>query len=252
MSLFINNNLTKSIILALLLVMHIPFVYGDKLDYQNRGDRWEGIAPHPVSGSDIELLSALVHHREKWQPLPAKCKMKFYLQNATEVALKVQELRPRHFYKMDQVIPKPSWQEGFNEFQWSTNTVIKPLHLNIAKLGAVVNLQPATDRKGEHVAPVLIYHTSAPTSINNYRFAFKVGGSAKLNYAIYQEGNNRDHKLLLEQELGKQSVGTPFVIPWNSSNAPAGDYKLVVKGYFLNDFRKIRQSVHFYHQPLIK
>jgi len=244
---FTNNNLTKAIVV--LFAMHMPLVHSDGLDYQNRGNRWEGIAPHPVAGSDIELLSALVHHRETWQPLPPKCKMKFYLHNATSVALKVQELRPGHFYKMDRVIPKPSWQQGFNEFQWPTSAVIKSLHLNIAKLGAVARLQSATNRKAEHVAPVLLYHTSAPTNINGYRFAFKVGGSAKLSYAIYQ---SKSQEPLLERGLGKQFVGTPFVIFWDSNKAPAGAYKLVVKGYFLNDNRGIRQAVHFYHQPLIK
>ena len=69
---FINNNLTKAIVIVALFAMHIPFVHSGGLDYQNRGNRWEGIAPHPVAGSDIELLSALVHHRETWQPLPPK------------------------------------------------------------------------------------------------------------------------------------------------------------------------------------
>jgi len=244
---FINNNLTKAIVIVALFAMHIPFVHSGGLDYQNRGNRWEGIAPHPVAGSDIELLSALVHHRETWQPLPPKCKMKFYLQNTTEVALKVQELRLRRFYKMDRIIPKSSLQQGFNELQWPTNAVIEPLHLDIAKLGAVARLQSVANLQTEHVAPVLLYHTSAPTSINGYRFAFKVADSAKLSYAVYQ-GNSRQP--LLEQELGKQTGGTPFVIFWDSHTALIGNYKLVVKGYFLDGYRKIRQDVHFYHQPI--
>jgi len=246
---FKNNELLKAILFVLLFAMYIPFVHGDELDYQDRGNRWEGIAPKPVAGSDIELLSALVNHRETWQPVPAKCKVKFYLQRATWVALEVQELRPRKFYKMDRVIPKPAWQQGFNDFQWPTGAVIEPLHLNIAKLGVVARLPATVKRKAEHVAPVLIYHTSVPTKISGYRFAFKVGGSANLRYAVYQ-GTNR--RLLLEQELGKQSVGTPFVISWDSNKVVAGYYKLVVKGHFLNDFRRIRQDVHFYHQPLVE
>ena len=238
----------KNNILVVILVSLTNLAYGD-LDYKNRGDRWEGIAPHPVAGADIELLSALIQHREKWQPLPNKCKVKFYLPDAIEVNLKVQELRPRHFYKMDRVIPKPTWKQGVNNFEWSTNEVIDPLRLNIAKLGVVARLQSTVNKKAEHVAPVLIYHDSTPTNINGYRFAFKVGGNAKLNYKIYQEDSR---KLIIEEELGKQSVGTPFVISWDSKQAVAGTYKLVVKGYFLNDFRKIRQDVYFYHQPLIK
>ncbi|MDM8568192.1 hypothetical protein QUF50_01490 [Thiotrichales bacterium HSG1] len=221
--------LFKKNILIIILLLTVNTVYSGELDYKNRGDRWEGIAPHPVAGADIELLSALVQHREKWQPLPNKCKVKFYLPDATEVNLKVQELRPRHFYKMDRVIPKPIWKQGVNYFEWSTNEVIEPLHLNIAKLGAVARLQ-STKRKAEYVAPVLIYHDSIPTNVNGYRFAFKVGGNAKLNYAIYQEDSR---KLVIEQELGKQSVGTPFIISWNSNKATVGAYKLVVIVTFL-------------------
>ena len=250
MSPFINNNLTKTIIPVLLFTMHIPLVYGGGLDYQDRGDRWEGVTPNPVAGSDIELLSALVNYRERWQPIPPNCNVKFYLQNANKVdlTLTVQELHPKRFYLMNRVIPNPSWQSGINNFQWATNVVIKPLHLNIAKLGIVARLKPVTNRETESVAPVILYHTSSPTKINGYLFAFKVGGSAKLSYAIYQ-GNSQVP--LVENDLGKQSVGIPFVVSWDSSKAPAGSYELIIQGHFRRDFKEVRKSVHFYHKPLI-
>lgn len=241
--------LVKYFSLILILLALVPVVHGDGLGYQDRGDRWEGIAPRPVSGLDIELLSALVAHRETWQPLPELCKVKFWLSASSQVSLKVQELRPKYFYKMDHVLPQSSWQQGVNYFQWPTKDVIAPLDLNIAKLGAVARVQSTTNERVEHVTPVLLYHSSLPEKVNGYRFAFKVGDSANLEYEIYQESNRT---LLFKESLGKQTVGIPFVILVDSTKMAEGMYKLVVKGYFLNDFRHVRQDVMFYHQPMIK
>jgi hypothetical protein len=246
MSLFLNN-IIKTIIIVLLFAMHIPLVHADELDYQNRGDRWEGIKAQPVSGQDIELLSALVDHRENWKHLPSNCKLKLYLQNAVDVDIEVQELRPKHFYKMDRVVPKTAWQQGFNDFQWLTSDVIAPLKLKMTTLGIVARLAARSD--AEHVAPVIFYHATPPTAINGYLFAFKIGGSAKLKYAIYQ---GKHQTPLIKDDLGKQFVGEPFVIYWDSRNAQAGAYELIVDGYFLNNNEPIHQVVHFYHQPLIK
>ncbi|RKZ83966.1 MAG: hypothetical protein DRR19_18420 [Candidatus Parabeggiatoa sp. nov. 1] len=113
----INNYLVKIIAIIALLFTHVSVAY-DTLDYQRRSDRWEDIAPRPVSGLDIELLSALVAHH--WQSTPPQCKLTFYLPNATEVDwLRVQELHPRHFYKMEPMISKQPWHQGFNDYQWT-------------------------------------------------------------------------------------------------------------------------------------
>ncbi|MDM8559636.1 hypothetical protein [Candidatus Parabeggiatoa sp. HSG14] len=248
MLLFVNHNFIRTVIFVVsLFVMHTPIVYGDELDYQNRGDRWEGIKPQPVSGQDIELLSASVDHSENWKPLPSNCKLKFYLQSAVDIDIEVQELRPKHFYKMDRVIPKTTWQRGFNDFQWLTHDVIAPLNLKMTTLGIVARLAARSDT--EHVAPVIFYHATPPTAINGYLFAFKVGGNAKLKYAIYQ---GKHQTPFIKDNLGRQYVGEPFVVYWDSRKAQAGAYELIVDGYFLNNFKPIHQVVHFYHQPLIK
>jgi len=221
------------------------------LAYQDRGDRCEGIKPQLVGGYDIELISAIVNHyeREVANSLPDFFKLKFCLppKYPRDINVKVREFEPEHYYWMTE--PEISLGKGCgNFFQWPTRTVIQKLDgLKMPDLGVVARLQSTTNQKAEHVAPVLFYHTSAPTSINGYRFAFKVGGSAKLSYAVYQSNSRQP---LLRQELGKQTGGKPFAISWDSSKAPAGDYKLVVKGYFLDSYRKIRQDVHFYHQPI--
>jgi hypothetical protein len=240
-----NKYLIKIVILMTLFSMQVPLAY-DSLNYQDRGNRYEGIAPRPVSGSDIELLSALVDHRETWKPIPSNGKLKFYLPSAMGVDIKVQELRPKHFYKMDRVLPKPPWQRGFNDFQWFTRDVIAPLNLKMVTLGIVARLKKITNNDAEHVAPVVFYHATLPKAINGYLFTFKVGGSAELQYAVYQGKNQTP---IVEDDLGEQSVGEPFVIYWDSHGAQAGNYELIVAGYFLDDFMPIHQSVHFYHQP---
>ncbi|EDN69054.1 hypothetical protein BGP_3012 [Beggiatoa sp. PS] len=218
------------------------------MNYQNRGDRWEGIAPNPVSGLDIELLSALVDYNEDWQPLPTACKLKFYLPKSVEVDLTVRELRSKHFYKMDRVLPKSRWQTGFNQYQWSTGDVIAALDLNIPKLGVVARLTK-TASSAERVAPVVLYHSVMPKTVNGYLFAFKVGSGAKLKYAIYQ-GNSENPTAT--GDLGKQSVGEPFVVYWNSAKAKEGSYELIIDGHFLDNFLPIHQSVRFYHKASLK
>jgi hypothetical protein len=243
-----NNNLFINFALMMLLSFQTALVYGGSLDYQNRGNRWEGIAPNPVSGLDIELLSALVDYNEKWQPLPAACKLKFYLPKSANVDLTVRELRPKHFYKMDRVLPKSSWQTGFNQYQWSTGDVIAALNLNIPKLGVVARLTK-TPSSAEQVAPVVFYHSTMPKNVGGYLFAFKVGGSAQLKYAIYQ---GHSETPTASGDLGKQSVGEPFVVYWKSANAQEGPYELIVDGHFLDNFLPIHQSVRFYHKPSFK
>ena len=183
---FINNNLIKTVIFILLFAMFTPIAYGDKLDYQDRGDRWEGVKPRPVAGQDIELLSVLAYYGEKWQSMPTHCKLKFYLpEQQKEVNLKVRELRPKHFYWMDKVIPKsPLWRKGFNEYQWPTEDVIKPLKLDISTLGVVVRLEKQFTGESEKVAPVIFYHSTPPNKILGYLFTFKVGETVKLHYTL--------------------------------------------------------------------
>ncbi len=232
---------------AIITLMQVSVAY-DSLDYQKRGDRWEGVAFRPVSGLDIELLSALVDHRENGPPIPSQCKLKFYLPSATAVDLRVQELRPKYYYKMDRVIPRPFWHQGFNDYQWPTREIIKPLGLKLNQLGVVARLKKRSDTGTEYVAPVVFYGSTPPTTINGYLFAFKVDDSARLSYAIYH-GNSVSP--VAEGNLGRQFPGKPFVVRWDSSRAKEGPYELVVDGYFLNNYMLTYQAVQFYHKPLI-
>jgi len=221
-----------------------------QLGYQPRQDRCEGVKKFSVAGKEIELLSALAYYGERWETIPEFCKLKFYLPEQKAVDLKtvkftVRELTPKLFYWMENIPEQTKWQkidDGYH-YQWSTESVIKPLKLDISTLGVLVHLEKQGLDNIEKVAPVTFYHTEPPEEIKGYLFDFKVGGDAKLKYSLY-----KDKEKLKNEDLGEQVVGNPFRIFWESSKAEEGEYKLVISGYFLNDFTPIHHVIQFYHK----
>jgi hypothetical protein len=58
---------------------------------QNRGDRFEGVRPKPVSDYDIEVISVLADYQEPAMQLPEQLRVGFYLTRQTSVQLTVYE-----------------------------------------------------------------------------------------------------------------------------------------------------------------
>src|SRR5262245_59335074 len=81
-----------------------------ELQYQNRGNRNEGIRSMPVSGGDIELISAVVNYREASRQSPDLFRLKLYLQQQTQVYVIVREIDNKHGYWMDKVRPSQPWK----------------------------------------------------------------------------------------------------------------------------------------------
>lgn len=66
-------------LLFLILLISSQAVWADtNLDYQNRGDRFEGVKPKPVSGYDIEVISVLADYQEPATQLPDQLRIGFY------------------------------------------------------------------------------------------------------------------------------------------------------------------------------
>ena len=133
------------------------------LQYQQRGDRYEGIKPKPVSGYDIELISVLVDYQEPFESegFPNRVKLRFYLDRDETVHLTVRELDYRTYYWLDKVQPDEPWKQGIqNVFTWSADSVITNLNkqlkptLDLYELGALVRLDTPTSSTIENVAPV--------------------------------------------------------------------------------------------------
>lgn len=223
------------------------------LEYQKRANRHEGTKAKPVSGFDIELLSAHIAYQDDTSTMGERYQVRFFLNEARPVHLLVRELDYRHFYWLDQVKPQSPWRAGFsNVYDWPTADVIRHLNgLSLYDLGAVARLDYSEPRAEEYVAPVLLYQSHHPAEVNGYAFVFRLREEAKVKGAIYRESGGDS---IFEQDLGRQQGGRPFMFQWNLTDAsvPEGPYKLVLKGYVVNNNNPVAQVVHFYHRPQVK
>jgi hypothetical protein len=235
--------------LAFLLIPTVLHAQAE-LEYQNRGDRFEGVRPRPVSGYDIELISALVDYRDPAPDVKDHLRVKFFLASPAAVHLTIRELDVKHYYWLDRARPSQPWKPGFgNEFSWATDVVLRKLdrHVALYELGVVARLgrqEPAAD---ERVAPVILFHSSAPNAVTGYIFAFKTNGDARVSCAIYKS-ETHDRPLFSEAPLRPRG-GRPFAVHWDASKADPGDYRLVITGYFLDTNQPLYQTVRFVHQP---
>jgi hypothetical protein len=221
------------------------------LEYQHRGNRNEGVKPKPVSGYDVELISARVDYTEKLDQIPERLKLKFYLDRPSEVYLTVRELDYIHYYWMDKVQPSKPWRPGFdNVFDWPSRDVLQQLRgIEMYDLGIVARLDRPEPSKLERVAPVLFYAAQPPTTIKGYLFTFKASSDARLSYAIYKQGMADP---VFTESIPRQSGGRPFTVRWDSSQVAEGTYSVMLKGYSLETNDPIDQTVAFYHQPLVR
>jgi hypothetical protein len=225
----------------------------EELKYQKRAYRFEGIKPKPVSGFDVELLSARVDHQDDPDRIGDRLYARFYLDQPHSVNLVVRELDYKHYYWLDKVEPKTPWQAGFNNvFEWPTADVIQQLRdLKLYDLGVVARLDKANPSADETVAPVVLYQRQTPSQVKGYVFFFRLRDDAKVKAAFFEDAGT---EALVRQDLGIQRGGRPFAVKWDASaaSARAGRYKLVLSGYVLSTNDPISQVVRFHHQPSIR
>jgi hypothetical protein len=241
-------------IVVLLLLSLVPqlALAQIELQYQNRGDRHEGIKPKPVKGTDLELISVLVDYQEPTTIFPDQLKMKFFLENDHPIFITVRELDYRHYYWMDEITPAQPWKVGeFNTFAWSTKTVLKTLdrNLNLYDLGILARMETKDPSRNEHIAPVIFYHSNEPTVTQGYLFTLKPNENARLSVSIV---NANDSTTIWKQVYRRKVAGRPFTVKWDASNSPEGPYRFVVKGFSLSTNQPLNQTVRFYHHPTIQ
>jgi len=222
-----------------------------QLEYQKRGNRYEGIKPKPVAGYDIELLSARCDYSEDTPQTPVRLRIKFYLEAPSPIYLTVRELDYKYYYWLDKVEPSSPWSKGFsNEFEWSTADVIGRLgHLAAYDLGVVARQDRPEPSKVERIVPVIFYHSSTPSNVTGYLFAFKMNNDARITATVFKDGVEEP---IYRQVFPRKTGGMPFTIKWDASAAPAAKYRLVLTGWFLNNNQPVDQTVIFFHQPLVK
>ena len=243
----------------LLTFLIIPFLVSaplgvgaeNHLAYQDRGSYHEGVKPKPVSGFDIELISVLADYHDPATTLPEELKIRFYLPESTDVYITVRELDYRKFYWLDQVKPSIPWTAGFNNiFAWKTGPVLRDLdeNLNIDDLGVLARLEQSTPASDEHIAPVIFYHSSPPSTVEGYVFTLKPNGRALVKCEVYFQGGKSP---LWSRTFRRKPAGQPFSVKWDASQAPEGPYQFFATGYFLDTNQPINQTINFYHKPSV-
>jgi hypothetical protein len=246
------RTLARNFITLLLLIVPLSTWADSTLDYQNRGDRSEGIRPKPVSGYDIELISVLADYQEPATQLPDQLRVGFYLQSQTPVYLTVREQDYRLFYWLDKIKPTKPWQaNSINEFTWPTNAVLQRLDqkLNPYELGVLIRLGRETPATNEEIAPAILYHAHPPKKINGYLFTMKTNGDARLSCKIFR---GREPTELMTQTFRRIPGGRPFTVRWETGAAQEGQYALVCDGYFLDNNQHLTQTVRFFHRPTVR
>ena len=232
------------------LIGPLPLWADADLDYQNRGDRFEGVKPKPVSGYDIEVISVLADYHEPAERLPDQLRVGFYLQRHTPVYLTIREQDYRLYYWLDRVKPAKEWQaKSVNEYTWSTGAVLRQLDqkLNPYELGVLIRLGRETPAENEEIAPaILYYHAQPPEKINGYLFTMKTNGDARLSCKIFR---GKEPTEIMTQVFRRIPGGRPFTVHWDAGSAQEGQYALVCNGYFLDTNQPLRQTVRFFHRP---
>jgi len=244
------NAICLGVVLSLAgVVLHAQ----DEVQYQKRSNRYEGIKPKPVSGFDIELLSARVDFSDSSQQLGERFHARFFLERPTQVHIVVRELDYKYFYWLDRVVPQSPWRSGYgNVFDWPTRDVVRQLDgLGISDLGVVARLEREGPSAVEQVAPVVFYQTQFPSKVTGYVFHFRLREDAKVKGVIYKMTGS---DAVFTQDLGKQRGNRPFAFKWDVTSPPAseGPYKLVLSGYMLATNDPVSQVVQFYHRADIK
>lgn len=237
-------------LLFLILLISSQTVRADtNLDYQNRGDRFEGVKPKPVSGYDIEVLSVLADYQEPATQLPDQLRIGFYLQSQTPVHLTVREQDYRLYYWLDRVKSAKGWQaKSINEFTWPTAAVLRQLDqkLNLYELGVLIRLGRETPAENEDIAPAILYHAQPPETISGYLFTMKTNGDARLSCKVFR---GKQQTELMTQVFRRIPGGRPFTVRWDAGSAQEGQYALVCTGYFIDTNQPLRQTVRFFHHP---
>ena len=217
-----------------------------QLEYQERPYAFEGIKPRPVSGFDLELLSAIIEHEGKAIEIGDRLQLSFFLDRLRPVHLVVREIDQRLYYWLDKAKLSPI--VGYNTFSWPTSNVLRQLPgISAADLGVVVRLDKEEPGALETVAPASLSTTAvAGTTVRGYAFAFKLREDAQLRGTIFDEIKGTP---VFAADLGRQRGGRPFSLRWDlmKSPAPAGSYRLVLKGYVLTTNDPVSQVVRFVH-----
>ena len=221
-----------------------------RVQYQQRGNHYEGLRAEPISGS-VRLLSARIvdetatrsNAADRSAAWEQHALLRFYLPSAGAVSVVVRQVRPGStYYVMDRV--ESTWTVGRdNEYTWPTDPVLRKLpDVRPDDLGAVVLLAPGANSDDERILPVSLFSSTTP-SAKTYRFTFKTDGRARVEATILDGAKRVGHRA-----PNWEDEGSPFVVAWSPTPSTRdGWFRLLLSGQF-EDGKKLDKVMQFYHR----
>jgi len=244
--------LVASVLLGAALLSGPAFAQ-PRVEYRNRGNRFEGVRALPVSGYTIELLAAQATYKDPVpaDTTPAVYRLRFFLDRPESAYVVVREVHNRHSYWLDKLQPPTPWRPGFaNLFEWSTKDVLGNLPgLGLYDLGVIVRVGNESPSDLETVAPAVLYHSLLPGSVSGYEFAFKTNAAARLEFSVERSDGSPAEALPEPRRVERWPFGVPLRVTWDAAAAQAGEYRLKVLGRVLQTNQQFGKEVRFFHQP---
>jgi len=246
------NSVLSAALCSVLILIPSQGQAQTRLEYQDRGNRFEGIRPSPVSGYDIELISSLIDYGEELSGMPDELNLRFFANRADQISVTVREIDNQKFYWLDRVRLRAASTLGdANTFGWDTRTVLQrispPLH--VADLGVVVRVGRPEPSADEWISPAAVFATTVPTKVGGYLFTFRPCCDANVSCALYADGVE---KPLATQIFRRTPGGRPFTCRVDATSLAQGPYRLVLVGYLTETNQRIRQIVQFVHRPNLR
>jgi hypothetical protein len=216
-----------------------------RYQYQNWGDRWEGIqAGYQVAGERLEIVSAKIIADFPVAESPEKLFLGFFLDRPSKVAITVRLPDDNYWLEpIDETGRKNfAGRPGFNRFSWGAR-VVRYLRRNARDLHAL-----AVIRRGGQampVLPVLLYDSSSPVEtlqVDRYEFAFLPNADVDISYRVTTLAGHP----LMSDELVGMPAGHLVTIPWEPGGIEDGEYRLVVDAVFpMQDGPPLKPSYAF-------
>ncbi|MEL6672774.1 MAG: hypothetical protein AAFR61_11305 [Bacteroidota bacterium] len=227
-----------------------------QVDYQDRGNRYEGTKEKPVSAKPLILVAALaypgIEPYQKWQD--QSLKVAFYAPKNLGFQVHARETDGHIIYRMDS---KPSQApRGWHEFTpWEVDEVLTRVELFANNLGVLVNF----DLPGKVIAPAVVYHTRKPQQVNSYHFSFlPLAGLSYLKFEVYQgylyKKALKPEFLLKRESWGERAMESKicfdYDLAFSKLDLPpewSGWITLRVRGKRLSDNKSVKETFYFYH-----
>ncbi len=221
------------------------------LEYQNRGNYWEGLVGAPHFGpTGLSLRSAYAGIPAQEERIGENISIFFFVDQGDDINIKVFDHDGEVGYLLDNVLPEVEWiAPGWNSFSWSS----KVLHSELvgltrrSDLGFLIRLGSDSVSKEEKVA---LAWTGEPANSQDARYFLSVcySNPIQLSYGVYH--SHRDDPISESDPSVHTGSGCIdiSVDPLSFNAIGEGEIAVRLEAESLETFDKDYLTVRFRHE----